>query len=593
MMEETMEGGRAVRKLRAWMWSVAVVSLSLLGACTHGSGGARPQGAVVPSSAPVRVTILAINDFHGQLPPGKRAGDRPAGSAAVLAAYLEAAGADRNGTLVVHAGDLVSASPPASSLLHDEPTVLFMNHFANQHCRPLHRPDLAGDAAGRWDRGDAECNMVATFGNHEFDRGRAELARLLYGGDATSGLAFAKPYPGALFPYVTANVVDKATGLPIAPPYVIREVRGVRIAFVGATVKDTPTMVTAAGIRGLAFLDEADAINRYIPEIERAGVHAIVALIHQGGSQKPYQGETRADSGELSGAIVGIVNRLDPDVDVVISGHTHRFTNAFVANAGGRPVLVTQAYSSGTAFADIDLAISPATDDVVGSSAAIVTTYADAGPGLTPAPWAAALTARAEELVAPLTDRVIGRAAVDLTRAETDAGESGLGDVIADAQRHAMGADVALMNSGGIRADIRAGSVTWGQAYAVQPFGNTLVRLRMTGRQLADLLETQWRSGERPTILQVSGMQYTWSEAAPAGGKLSSVTVGGRPLQEDAVYTVVVNSFLADGGDGFTALARMTDREGGPLDLDAFIDYLKGLPQALEPPAGGRITRVP
>lgn len=582
-----------MRNHRVWAFPTFVVALSLVGSCTHGSGGARPGATAVAVPAPVEVTILAINDFHGQLGAGKRTSDRPVGSAAVLAAYLDAAGAGRSGTLVVHAGDLVSASPPASSLLRDEPTVLFMNHFANDHCRVLHAPRPEGPAAGRWDRGDPRCNMVGTFGNHEFDHGRAELERLLYGGNASSGLVFVTPYRGAEFPYVTANVVDTATGLPIAPPYVIREVRGVKVAFIGATLKDTPSMVAAAGIRGLTFLDEADAINRYVPEIEQAGVHAIVALIHQGGRQKAYRGETRADAGEVRGAIAGIVGRLDPDVDVVISGHSHAFTNATIPNAGGRPVLVTQAYSSGTAFADIQLGISPVTDDVVSKTASIVTTYADAGPGLHPAPWAAALTAKAEALVAPLTDRVLGRAATDLTRTGTQAGESPLGDLIADAQRHAMGADVALMNSGGIRADIPAGPVTWGQAYAVQPFGNSLVKMSMTGRQLLEVLEQQWHGGKRPGILQVSGLRYAWSEAAPEGERIRDVTVGGSPLRPDAVYSVVASSFLADGGDGFSTLSRVSEREGGPLDLDAFVEYIKAQREALQPPPADRISRLP
>jgi 5'-nucleotidase len=567
----------------------ATLALSI--ACAHGKGAVDQAGQ--DTAAPVHVKILAINDFHGQLPAGRKVAGRPASSAPVLAAYLEAA---RTGiedrTFIVHAGDLVGASPAASSLLRDEPTIHFMNQFANQHCRVL-RPAAVGASTADWDRGDPACNMVGTFGNHEFDRGREELFRLVYGGDATTGPAFVTPYLGARFPYVSANVVEAKSGRPIAPPYVVREVRGVRVAFIGATLKGAPTIVAAAGIQGLQFLDEAESINRYVPEIQRSGVHAIVAVIHQGGSQKAYEGSTQAAAAGSKGDIVDIVAHLDADVDLVISGHSHSFTNALLPNAGGKPVLVTQAFSSGTAYADIDLGVSPVSQDIVTKSASINSTFADAGPGLSPDPRTAALVRKAEEMVAPLTQRVIGQTAAELTNTASPAGESALGDLIADSQRAAMKADVALMNPGGIRANLPAGKVTWGQVYAVQPFGNSLVQMKLTGSQLVKVLEQQWVDQPQPRILQVSGMTFSWSVAAPAGSKVKEIQIGGRPLDPAALYSVVVNNFLADGGDGFGVLTQGGERLGGPLDLDAFVSYAQGLPQPISPPMGGRITRLP
>lgn len=568
-----------------------VAALAFSVACAHGKGAGESAMAEQEAAGTVHVKILAINDFHGQLPAGRKVSGRPAGSAAVLAAYLESARAGvEDRTFIVHAGDLVGASPAVSSLLRDEPTVLFMNQFANQRCRVL-KPAAMG--SGAWDRGDPACNLVGTFGNHEFDRGWTDLFRLIYGGDASSGPVFVKPYPGVKFPYVSANVVEAKSGQPIAPPYVIRKVQGAQVAFIGATLKGTPSIVAAAGIQGLKFLDEAEAINRYIPEIQRSGVHAIVVLIHQGGSQKAYEGSTQTAAGGLKGDIAGIVSRLDADVDVVISGHTHNFTNALIPNAGGKPVLVTQASSSGVAYGDIDLGVSSTSQDVVSKSASIINTIADAGPGLSPDPRAAALVRQAEELVAPLTQRVIGRTAAELTKDASPAGESVLGDLVADSQRAAMKADVALMNPGGIRANLPAGQVTWGQFYAVQPFGNTLVQMKLIGSQLVKVLEQQWIDQPQPRILQVSGITFSWSASAPAGSKVKELQIGGRPVDPAATYSVVVNSFLADGGDGFGVFTQGADRVGGPLDLDAFISYAQTLPQPISPPAGGRITKLP
>lgn len=529
----------------------------------------------------IPVQLLAINDFHGQLSTGRFVAGRPVGGAAVLAAYLKAAQAGQEDhTFIVHAGDHVGASPPASALLQDEPSIMFLNLLANSHC--------SGGS-----RRNPGCNIVGTLGNHEFDEGRKEMLRLIWGGRHLDGPFLEKHYNGARFPYVSANVVDERTGEPLLPPYAITKVKSVSIAFIGAVLKNTPTIVTPTGVAGLQFLDEADAINGYIPELKKKGIRTIVVLIHQGGRQTTYEGQTNPTKMAVDGPdILDIVNRLDDEVDVVVSGHAHSFTNALLPNQNGKEILVTQAFSAGTAYADIDLEIDRKTKDVVFKTASIITTFADVGPGLTPDTKAAQLTLAAEEKVAPLVNRLIGVAQGAILDDQNFAGESALGNLIADAQRAAMGTDFAFMNPGGIRADIAAGDVTWGDLFTVQPFGNSLVEIELTGQQVYDLLNQQWAGQSFPRILQISGLTYTWDNNLPANNRIVEIRKDGAPIDRTAMYTVTVNSFIAAGGDNFTVFTQGANPLGGPIDLDALITYIKDLSQPFAVAIEGRITRL-
>lgn len=528
----------------------------------------------------VHIQLLAINDFHGQLSAGRFVANRPVGSAAVLAAYLKAAQAgSKDQTFIVHAGDHVGATPPSSALLQDEPALSFLNLLANNHYSFAHRMN-------------PKCNLVGTVGNHEFDEGKNELLRLIEGGNHPDGPFLESPYRGAKFPYVSANVVDARTGEPFLPPYVIKKVQGIRIAFIGAVLKETPTIVTPTGVAGLTFLDEAEAMNRYVQELKAQQVRTIIVLLHQGGRQATYQGPTQPNGAVVDGNINDIVSRLDDEIDVVVSGHAHSFTNALLNNRNGKSILVTQAFSSGTAYADIDLVVSHNTKDVVAKSAVIVTTFADEGPGLTPVAEVARLTTAAEEAVAPLVNQVIGNAATDMTRVESSAGESALGNLIADAQRVAMGTDFAFMNPGGIRADLFAGEVTWGELFTVQPFGNSLVKMTLTGQQIYILLNQQWLNQAFPRMLKTSGLTYTWDNSRPVGDRIVEVRKDGVPITLATNYTVTVNNFLAAGGDNFTVLPQGSNHVGGPIDLDALIEYIESLPQPFAAAIEGRILRL-
>jgi len=530
----------------------------------------------------LRIKLLAINDFHGQLSTGRLVSSRPVGGAAVLAAYLNAAQAGmEDRTFIVHAGDHVGATPPASALLQDEPSISFLNLLANKHCT-YRRPN------------DQKCNLVGTLGNHEFDEGKDELLRLLDGGNHPTGPFLENPYRGAKFPYVCANAVRTADQEPLIDPYVVKKIKGVQIAFIGAVLRQTPTIVTPTGVAGITFLDEAEAINRYVAQLKANGVRTIVVLIHQGGRQTTYQGPTQIGASVVNGPdIQDIVTRLDDEVDVVVSGHAHSFTNALLKNQNGKEILLTQAFSASTAYADIKLEIDHKSRDVVAKSASIITTFADIAPGLTPDPKVAQLVTQAEQTVAPLVNEVIGQAAIDIVQAENSAGESTLGNLIADSQRAAVQADFAFMNPGGIRTDILAGEVTWGELFAVQPFGNSLVKMNLTGQQVYDLLNQQWAPPQQfPRILKTSGLTYPWDNNRPVNDRIVEVRKGDIPLDRGATYSVVVNSFIAAGGDNFTVLLQGTNQVGGPVDLDALVDYIESLPQPFTAAIEGRITRL-
>ncbi len=499
---------------------------------------------------PLQMKILTVNDLHGQLSTGRRVANRPAGGAAYLSAYLKQRRAQTPASILVHAGDMVGASEPTSALFKDMPTMELMNRLGFD---------------------------VGTSGNHEFDQGYAEYKRKVEGGcDPNLGC-----WDGASFSYLTSNVVDSATGKTIFPAYKVINVNGARIGFVGAVLKGAPEIVIPSGIAGLQFLDEAESINKAVGELHGQGVRAIVVLIHQGGTQNQ---QTNA----VSGSIVDIANKLDSDVDIIVSGHTHQFTNAEI---GGK--LVVQAFSYSTAFADIDVTIDRAKRDFVAKKAEIVTTFNDT---IAPDPEIAAFVKGYQDKVAPLIGRVVGTSAAEITNTPNEAGESALGNLIADAQRSVNGTQMAFMNPGGIRAPLDAGPVTYGELFSIQPFANDLVKTTLTGDQIYTLLNQQWQPQADGTtiarILQIAGLSYTWSEARPIGDRVIEVRgPDGQPLNRAASFSVTINSFLSTGGDGFVVLRDGANKATGPVDLDALVRYVESLPQPFSAKIEGRIVK--
>ena len=533
--------------------------------------------AATAPSPQVELRLIAFNDFHGHLetqPMGftlpDAGGQRrlAAGGAAVLAAAIGELKKGHAHTAVVAAGDLISGSPLVSSLFHDEPAV------------------RALDAVGL---------ELTSLGNHEFDRGREELLRLQNGGCHPKEGCVDGPFTGAKFRWLGANVFDQATGRTLLPAYVIREYDVSPVAFVGAVLKGTPAIVSRAGITGLQFRDEAESVNALVPELRAKGVEAIVLLIHQGGQSQGAFDDASCPA--FQGAIVDIVKRLDKAVDVVVSGHTHQ---AYLCRVDGRPV--TSALSFGRVLTTIDLTLDRATRDISASRFANTLVTPER---FTPDANVAKLVERYVELAKPKAQRPVGRVMGEFTPVTNASGESNLGSLVADAQltaTRAAGAQVAFMNPGGLRAPLAAMSggevVTFADIYRVQPFSNTLVTMTLTGRQLMRVLEQQWLrgsgAGDRPRLLQVSeGFGYEWDSSKPPGARVvpGSVRIDGKPIELTERYRITANSFLADGGDGFTLLREGTERTVGMLDVASMEEYLKTRVPEAKPPEG-RIRRV-
>ena len=550
----------------------AALALAFALACTLAfAPSARADGA------PVELRILAINDFHGNLKPppgGIRIVDQsdkskkitvPAGGAETMASLVKELREGHKNTIFVAAGDLIGASPFLSAMFHDEPTI-----------ESLSMMDLA----------------IASVGNHEFDEGKDELLRMQNGGCHPVEQCYRPDhrFAGAKFHYLAASTIDKATGKTVFPPYEVREFDGIPVAFIGLTLKGTADIISPAASNGLEFRDEADTVNALIPELKARGIEAIVVLIHEGG----YPTGDYNDCPGISGAIVDIVRKFDRAVDVVISGHTHQ---AYNCEIDGR--LVTSADKYGTLVTAIDLKLDPTTRDIISAKAENNIVRIGALPK---DPEQTALIAEYEKLAAPKANRRAGTVTATLSRVPNAAGESALGDVIADAQlaatrEEANGAAVmAFTNPGGIRTDIDKhddGAVTYAEIFASQPFRNQLVTLTLTGAEIKAMLEQQWRDPTRPRVLPASrGFAYSWDPSKPEGERVAagSMKLNGQPIDPAASYRVTVNNYLALGGDGFTVLKQGLKPQTGIYDDEALFAYFqKNSPIA--PPPADRITQ--
>jgi 5'-nucleotidase len=528
----------------------------------------------------ITIKILAINDFHGQITTGRKLNDRPVGGAAVLASYLKQGKSElADDTLLAFSGDQVGASPPASGLLNHEPSILFFNTLANSHCKKTNLMN-------------PKCNVVATIGNHEFDQGVSAMLDLINGTDKppTDHWIPLATYPGASFPYISANIVDAKTGKLLFKPYIIKKIKGIKIAFIGAILKDAPDVILPKKIEGIKFLDEADAINSYVPEIKAQGVDVIVVNIHQGGDQTPYEGPTQENT-KVTGPIVSIIDRLDDNIDVVMGGHYHLFMNAYLPNQHGKKILVTEASCYSSAFAEVTLSLDAKKHTLLNKTARIITTYADQWPGNLPDIKAQQLVKMAEDKIEPIIISEIGTLKDNLYKKANQAGESTLGNLIADGYKGMFNADIGLTNPGAIRADLFAGKVTWGNLYAVQPFSNSGLVMTLTGQDIYDLFEQQWTT-TRTIILQIAGLTYSYDAKKPLGNRVVAIYYDNELLQKDKLYTIGTNEFLAGGGDGFTIMKKGKVIKIDSTDLEVLINHVKSLPQPFSSEIDGRIKAV-
>lgn len=516
-------------------------------------------------TADVEVHLIGINDFHGQLDTVSELNKQTVGTAAYLATYLKATRAKYENSLLFHNGDSVGASAPVSSLERDEPTHVWMNMM-------------------KFD--------VGSLGNHEFDQGVDALKTQIYGGLDPKNNKI--NHAGSDFDYVNANAVaasaDGKTEQPIINPYVIKEVGGVKIGFIGLVTKSTPSKVAPSGTVGVRFLtseQEVLAVEQYAKELQAKGVETIIVLAHDPATTK--EGVTTGEAADLANALPA-----NSPVDVIVAGDNHALANGLV---NGK--LVVQAYSYGMAFEDIKLIIDPKTGDVKSKSAVVTPTV---HTGVTPDPESVALVNKYLEKHPELTQPV-GTTDGTVTRTDAYNNEAALGNLIADSMRAADfgdgagAADFAFMNPGGIRADLPKGPVTFGDLAKIQPFGNTLVKLTLTGAQIKTLLEQQWneKADKTPDIktLQISGLKYTANMYLPVKDRVANLTLtNGTPINPTQNYTAVVNNFMAAGGDNYKVLTEKSASLAGPIDLDVFYDYIvktfnyKEIKAAVE----GRIT---
>jgi 5'-nucleotidase len=581
-----------------------------------------PAAQAKPKAKEQHVQLLAINDLHGHLQPNTpgtiqvgccnpvmntatppvQTGWAPktvaAGGVSYLATHIKNLRAQNKNTFTVGAGDMIGASPLISALFHDEPTIEALN-------------SIGFDDVG--------------VGNHEFDEGINELQRMQYGKrmfpnggcHPVDGCQDGTPFDGAFYKYLAANVFFEGTGRTIFPPYEIKKVGDTKIAFIGLTFEDTPTVVTPAGVAGLQFTPEVSTTNALVRKLKREQkVKSFVVLLHQGGTQvvpaPVFPGP--ADQPDAWMDINKCVNFNGPDmeaiaagldkrVSTIISAHTHQ---PYVCRMSGK--LVTSAASFGRVITDVDLTIDSKSHKVTGTDATnrIVTQDVAKDPAVE------AIVQKYDTLSAPLANKVIGTISADILSARQGGqnanGEQAMGDVIADAMLEATkpsdfgGAVAAFMNSGGVRASLirnqisggeQPGEVTYGEAFTVQPFGNTLVVKTCTGQQLYDVLNQQFNNpavGSNRIMLPSANVSYQWSDGAKKVVD-GSLKFGGVAVDKAASYRVAMNNFMADGGDGYTVFTQCTNALGGEVDLDAFTRYLGTHPN-LAPPALNRITKV-
>ncbi|WP_411076918.1 bifunctional metallophosphatase/5'-nucleotidase [Streptomyces sp. cmx-10-25] len=608
-MAATARKNRAARRILAAGAGIVTVgalvaAMPSAGAAGDRSGGGHGHGHDKGQGRLVDVQLLSFNDLHGNLEPPTGSSGRltrlkadggtetieGVGGVEYLATHLRQARQGHRYSVTAAAGDMIGASPLVSGIFHDEPTVEALNKL-----------DLD----------------VTSVGNHEFDEGARELARMQNGGCHPVEGCFEKgrTFEGADFPYLAANVTNEKTGRPLLDPYFVWEKDGVRIGFIGVTLEGTANIVSAEGIKGLKFGDEIETINKYAKVLERKGVKSIVALLHEGGM--PASGAYNHDCDSpgpgdgISGPIVDIAKKVSPQVDALVTGHTHQAYACTIPDPAGKPRTVTSAASFGRLYTDTTLTYDRRTKDIVRTAVAsanhVVTRTVDRAGDME------GLIKRWKALAAPIADRPVGYSSADIEN-PADAYEKPLGDLIADAQLEGMapadkgGAQLALMNPGGIRAPLTnkvsgseaPGVVTYGEAYTVQPFTNMMTAVDLTGAQLVTTLQQQVSGAnlEAPKILQVSkGFTYTLDMTKTGADRIvvGSVRLNGEAIDPAKTYRVAMNEFLSGGGDGFAILKEHRNKLVGASDLDMFTAYLAAHSSPTAPlpvPVPNRITVI-
>ncbi|MFF3317721.1 bifunctional metallophosphatase/5'-nucleotidase [Streptomyces sp. NPDC003035] len=608
-MSATPKKKRTARRILAVGAGLATAG-ALVAALPAGASGTEDRPGAAHGRY-VDVQLLSFNDLHGNLEPPTGSSGRlthlnedgstktieGVGGVEYLATHLRQAREGNRYSVTAAAGDMIGASPLLSGLFHDEPTIEALNKLKLD---------------------------VSSVGNHEFDEGARELARIQNGGCHPTEGCFeeGRSFEGADFPYLAANVTDEKTGRPMLDPYFVWERNGVKIGFIGVTLEGTADIVNADGIKGLKFGDEVETINKYAKVLERKGVKSIVALLHEGGLPASgaynYDCDTPGAGAGISGPIVDIAKNVSPQVDALVTGHTHQAYACSIPDPSGKPRTVTSAASFGRLYTDTTLTYDRRSKDIVRTAVASANHVVTRD--VTPAKDMTDLIGRYKTLAAPVANRAVGHISADIENPMPDpknplAGiERPAGYLIADAQLEAMapadkgGAQLALMNPGGVRMPLvhaqsggeGDGVVTYAEAYAVQPFTNMMTAVDLTGAQLITTLQQQVSGANQaaPKYLQVSkGFTYTLDLTKTGADRIvvDSVRLNGEAIDPAKTYRVAMNEFLAAGSDGFPVLKEHKNKLVGASDLDVLVAYLGAHSSAsapLAPPALGRITIV-
>ncbi len=540
----------------------------------------RPSTAQGPRYTSVQ--LLSFNDYHGHLEAtdgpldkGQQPSQKTVGGAEYLSAALTELRASAPGgrSLTVAAGDLIGGSTFLSGIFHDEPSVETLNAMQLD---------------------------VSSVGNHEFDEGTDELLRMQNGGcHPVDGCYFpSDPYGGADFPWLAANVEKKDGTGTLLPGTWVTEFDGVKIGFIGMTLEATDTLVNPAGVATVEFTDEVETANAQAAELTAQGVESIVVLLHEGG----YQSGNYHQCKGISGPIVEIAETMTPDVDALITGHTHQPYVCSIPDPAGNPRLVTSAASYGKVVTETKLVIDSRTGDVARNQSSARNHLVESSK-LEPDATQSEILGKWKSISDAKAAEVVGSNAEDITGdASGDRGiETPMGDLVADAilwgtEGANGGAQISFMNIGGVRSslpvdptyDEEANEITYAEAYDIAPFGNLLVSMDLTGQQIKDVLEQQYdpNRGRQYLALGVSeGFTYTWDDSQPQGSKVvaGSMALGGDPLGLDVTYRVSTLNFLANGGDSFTGFLAGTNILGGAEDLANLVAYFEAHPDLTAP----------
>nr|WP_306568119.1 S-layer homology domain-containing protein [Paenibacillus elgii] len=526
-----------------------------------GSNGTKSEPAALETttlaSGNIPVQLLSINDLHGKIDQTYYEKNVPTlanpsvtestyvGRMDYVAAYMKQRREAQPNTLLVESGDLWGGSSPVSALLQDEPTIEVAETMG------FH---------------------VGTVGNHEFDEGTAEMLRMVNGGTHPKGT---ENYKGTNFPLLAANIVYKDTGKTVLPPYAVVEVAGVKVGFIGVVTTSAAGMVMPAGIQDIQFTDEAQAVNKAAAELKSQGVKAMVVLAHMDATQ--------GANGTVTGASATLAKNIDPEVDVIVAAHNHVIVNGMVNNK-----LIVQAWEYGKALADIDLEIDPVTQDIVSKKAEIVYTRQDA---IQPDAEISNIIKKYENRIAPMINEVVGNATIPMTGGYANDGDNALGNLLADGMRWSMNADFAMMNGGGIRDNLNAGPITWGELFNIQPFNNVLMKVEIKGKDLDAIVNAQISSTFGPDY-SISGFRYEYDAAT---GKITKKTLpDGSPIDNNKTYTLVVNNFMyTSTGAKYAPIGQLGKNPvTGPEDLEATVAFVRNYKGDIAYVRDGRISKA-